>query len=276
MAALRRFKRRETLRIAYGDIIRDQRLEHGDRADFVTWPTPIVEAALRFARRRLAEKRGRPHAARRPAGAVCRAGHGQAGRRGTELLQRHRPDLSLRRRRPHRRRAPIANSEFFDRVAREVVRLLTEATALAMPTASICGCAPKANAARSSIASNEPCTITTCSAAPGNARPSSRPAPWPATWTWATSSSNTSNLGSIADTWAWPTSRASRPSNAASSSERAPRRRRRSQRQDRPRRHPRRRVRHPVPATAQRRRPAGAAQRQHAGGDRRAREMSAA
>ena len=42
---------------------------------------------------------------RRPSGAIRRAGHGKARRPRAELFQRHRPDLSLPRRRPHRRPA---------------------------------------------------------------------------------------------------------------------------------------------------------------------------
>ena len=54
----------------------------------------------------------------------------------------------------------------------------------------------------------------------GAAGVSSRPGPWPAISSWAASSSTSSSPGSIAATWAWPTSPASRPSNAASSSAR--------------------------------------------------------
>ncbi len=79
MTALRRFKHRETLRIAYGDIIRSQRLEIvagqiSNSAD------AVLEAALRFARGACVQKRGIP---RRPDGqrrSFCRAGHGQIGR----------------------------------------------------------------------------------------------------------------------------------------------------------------------------------------------------
>ena len=67
LAVLRRFKRRETLRIAYGDIIREQPIEtvHGR---FRFWPTRSVEAALQAAWRKLVENAR--HAAprrRRPA-----------------------------------------------------------------------------------------------------------------------------------------------------------------------------------------------------------------
>ena len=80
-----------------------QSLEVGHRADLLPGRRDL-EAALQAA---LAEARAAArHAAagRTATGAVRRAGHGQARRRGTELLQRHRPDLPLRRRRQDRRR----------------------------------------------------------------------------------------------------------------------------------------------------------------------------
>jgi glutamate-ammonia-ligase adenylyltransferase len=52
MAALRRFKRRETLRIAYGDIIREQPLAVVT-AQISHLADACVEAAVRFARRQL-------------------------------------------------------------------------------------------------------------------------------------------------------------------------------------------------------------------------------
>ncbi len=63
MRELRRFKRRETLRICYGDVIRGQSLltvtkQISNLAD------AIVEAAVLAARRKVAEKRGAPAARR--------------------------------------------------------------------------------------------------------------------------------------------------------------------------------------------------------------------
>src|SRR5215471_10961990 len=68
MTALRRFKRRESLRIAYGDIIRGQRLEIVTR-QISHVADAILEAAFRFARSTLEQKRGIP---RRPDGGLCR------------------------------------------------------------------------------------------------------------------------------------------------------------------------------------------------------------
>ena len=52
LASLRRFKRRETLRIAYGDIVRDQPVETVVR-QISYLADAIVEAAVDFARRHL-------------------------------------------------------------------------------------------------------------------------------------------------------------------------------------------------------------------------------
>jgi glutamate-ammonia-ligase adenylyltransferase len=59
LRALRRFKRRETLRIAYGDIIREQSLKVVTKQiSFLA--DAIVEAALRAAGRKLFNQRGTP------------------------------------------------------------------------------------------------------------------------------------------------------------------------------------------------------------------------
>ena len=59
LASLRRFKRRETLRIAYGDIVRNQPVETVVR-QISYLADAIVEAALDFARRHLQEQYGQP------------------------------------------------------------------------------------------------------------------------------------------------------------------------------------------------------------------------
>ena len=57
MALLRRYKQRETLRIAYGDIVQKQRLETViEQISFLA--DAVVEAALRTAWRKLQESRG--------------------------------------------------------------------------------------------------------------------------------------------------------------------------------------------------------------------------
>ena len=129
LATLRRYKRRETLRIAYGDLIKGQRL--GIVTEQISFlADAIIDAAIRFARRRLEEKRGVP---RGPDGKPCQfvaLALGKLG--GTELNYSSDVDLVFlydcegKTDGPH----STTNVEFFDRLAREVVRLLTEPTAL--------------------------------------------------------------------------------------------------------------------------------------------------
>ncbi len=62
MTTLRRFKRRELLRICYGDVIRSQRVETVTRQiSYVA--DAVVESAVRAARKNLEEKRGVPRGA---------------------------------------------------------------------------------------------------------------------------------------------------------------------------------------------------------------------
>lgn len=129
MTALRRFKHRETLRIAYGDIIRSQRLEIvagqiSNSAD------AVLDAAIRFARAALVKKRGVP---RRPDGHMARfvvLAMGKLG--GSELNYSSDIDLIFLYEADGATDAdrPLANVEFFDRLARDIVKLLTEPTDL--------------------------------------------------------------------------------------------------------------------------------------------------
>lgn len=129
MEALRRFKRRETLRICYGDLVRGQRLEVVTR-QISYLADAIVEAALRYTRRKLEEKRGR---ATRPDGQPARfvvLGMGKLG--GEELNYSSDIDLVLLYDvdgdvLPSRR---MTNGEFFDRLARDTFKLLTDNTPL--------------------------------------------------------------------------------------------------------------------------------------------------
>ncbi len=129
LAALRRFKRRETLRIAYGDIIREQSLKTVT-AQISYLADAILEAALRAAWRKLRTQRGTP---RGPDGRPARfvvLGMGKLG--GRELNYSSDIDLVFLydldgKTDGHR---PITNAEFFDHLARELIRLLTEPTDL--------------------------------------------------------------------------------------------------------------------------------------------------
>jgi glutamate-ammonia-ligase adenylyltransferase len=132
MAALRRYKRRETLRICYGDIIGNQRLEVV-AAQISYLADAILESAVRFARRKLVERRGEP---RRPDGQPARfvvVALGKLG--GVELNYSSDIDLVFLYECDGATDGPRpqTNAEFFDRLAREVVRLLTEPTELGQP-----------------------------------------------------------------------------------------------------------------------------------------------
>jgi glutamate-ammonia-ligase adenylyltransferase len=132
MTALRRYKRRETLRISYGDIIRGQKLATVT-AQISYLADAIVESAVRFARRRLVEKRGQPrHPDGKPARFVALA-MGKLG--GVELNYSSDIDLIFLYDVDGKTDGARSfdNVEFFNRLVRDVVRLLTEATELGSP-----------------------------------------------------------------------------------------------------------------------------------------------
>ena len=129
MTALRRFKRRETLRISYGDLIRNQRLETVT-SQISYLADAIVEGALRFARRQLEQKRGRPLLADGRTARFVALAMGKLG--GIELNYSSDIDLVFLYEGDGKTNGPrpITNVEFFDRLARDVVKLLTESTEL--------------------------------------------------------------------------------------------------------------------------------------------------
>lgn len=144
ITALRRFKRRETLRISYGDIVRNQRLEVVT-AQISYLADAVIDAAVRFARRRLEAKRGVPcRADGKPARFVVIA-MGKLG--GNELnyssdvdlvflydvdgkTEARRPSSSTSQSGDTASPRTCTNAEFFERLAQDVVRLLTESTPL--------------------------------------------------------------------------------------------------------------------------------------------------
>jgi glutamate-ammonia-ligase adenylyltransferase len=127
-AALRRFKRRETLRIAYGDIIRGQPLATVAR-QISYLADAIVEAAWRAAQQRIARRRGQARSAAEPGRFVVLA-LGKLG--GTEL--NYSSDIDLLFLYDWGRGADAARqqatTEFYERLVREMLKLLTEATDL--------------------------------------------------------------------------------------------------------------------------------------------------
>ncbi len=127
--ALRRFKRREILRISYGDIVRGQRLDVVARqisyvADAVT------EAALRAAWNKLTSRRPAP---RMPSGEPARFVVLALGKLGGVELN-YSSDIDLVFLYDPGRGASLIHqqtcSEFFAALARELLKLLTESTDL--------------------------------------------------------------------------------------------------------------------------------------------------
>ena len=129
MAALRRYKHRETLRIAYGDIIRKQRIETVTRQiSFLA--DAICEAAIQVASRLSETKRGVP---RLPSGARSRCvvlALGKLG--GIELNYSSDIDLVMLYEGDGKTDGEhsVGNQEFFERLARNFTKLLSEPTDL--------------------------------------------------------------------------------------------------------------------------------------------------
>jgi len=126
-AALRRFKRRETLRVAYGDIVRGQSVATVTR-QISHVADAIVEAALRAARQRLDHRRARQTTGKPERFVVLALG--KLG--GAELNYSSDIDLVFLydRGRGADLSAQQAAAEYSDRLVREVLKLLTEATDL--------------------------------------------------------------------------------------------------------------------------------------------------
>ena len=125
LRALRRFKRRETLRIAYGDIIREQPLRTvTTQISFLA--DAILEAALRAAWQKTVDRRGTPQGVNgEPARFVVLA-LGKLG--GTELNYSSDIDLMFLYDVDGRTdgKRTFSNHEFFEQLARELVRMLTD------------------------------------------------------------------------------------------------------------------------------------------------------
>jgi glutamate-ammonia-ligase adenylyltransferase len=129
LQALRRFKHRETLRIAYGDVVREHSLLTVTR-QISYLADAIVEAALRAAWRRVVQQRGTPLDAEGRRARFVVLGMGKLG--GVELNYSSDIDLIFlyQGEGSTEGRRAVTNAEFFDRLARELLRLLTEKTEL--------------------------------------------------------------------------------------------------------------------------------------------------
>jgi glutamate-ammonia-ligase adenylyltransferase len=129
MRAVRRFKRRETLRIAYGDIVGGQRLE-----TVVTQISHVadcvVQAAVASALARLETLRGIPRGPVGEHATIAVIALGKLG--GVELNYSSDIDLVFVYSVDGRVEGPkpCSNAEFFERVVQETVRLLVEPTDL--------------------------------------------------------------------------------------------------------------------------------------------------
>ena len=129
LGALRRFKYRETLRIAYGDIVLNQGLNIVTRQiSFLA--DAILEAALRAAARGLKEKHGLPRKPNGEEAAIFVLGMGKLG--GVELNYSSDIDLIFiyDENGMTDGARPTENADYFGRLARECVRLLSEGTDL--------------------------------------------------------------------------------------------------------------------------------------------------
>lgn len=129
LASLRRYKRRETLRIAYGDIVRNQPVDTVTR-QISYLADAIVEAALDFAQRHLHEQYGTPLRADGERSRFVVLGLGKLG--GVELNYSSDIDLIFLYEQDGQTdaRRTVSNHEYFERLAKEVIRLLTETTEL--------------------------------------------------------------------------------------------------------------------------------------------------
>lgn len=128
-AALRRFKHRETLRIAYGDVILGQSLEVVTRQiSFLA--DAILDAAVRFARRVRESTWGVPTL---EDGSRARYAVLALGKLGGEELN-YSSDVDLiplyERDGETRGKRSVSNREFFERLTTDVVKLLGESTEL--------------------------------------------------------------------------------------------------------------------------------------------------
>lgn len=128
MRVLRNFKRRETLRIAYGDIVREQPVDAVAKQISLV-ADAAVEAALRFGRRAIEQRLGVPQFEGHPAGIVV-LGLGKLG--GMELNYSSDIDLVLVSEGDGNTdsRRQTSNQEFFERLTRCMVKLLSDNTDL--------------------------------------------------------------------------------------------------------------------------------------------------
>ncbi len=129
LALLRRHKRRETLRVAYGDLVRQQRIPVvTQQISFLA--DALCEAALTFAKQHLIQSRGVPRRVDGRPGRFVVLALGKLG--GVELNYSSDIDLMFLYDGDGKTDGPkqVSNLEFFDRMAQDFIKLLTENTEL--------------------------------------------------------------------------------------------------------------------------------------------------
>ncbi|MCA9107768.1 MAG: hypothetical protein KDA83_20315, partial [Planctomycetales bacterium] len=130
MAAIRRFKHRETLRIAYGDLVGRQRLDVVAR-QISYLADALVEAAVQSAMARRAERWGHPYRRDGQPARLAILGLGKLG--GNELNYSSDIDLIPFYDQEGETRGgtrSVSNREFFARVVGDLVKLLGDVTEL--------------------------------------------------------------------------------------------------------------------------------------------------
>jgi len=132
MAALRWFKRRGTLRIAYDDIVHSEQLDP-ITAQISFLADALIEAALATARRRFSQRSGIPRRADGSPAQFVVLALGKLG--GVELNYSSDIDLMFLYDEDGKTDGVkgMDNREYFDRAARDMIRLLTEPTELGVP-----------------------------------------------------------------------------------------------------------------------------------------------
>jgi glutamate-ammonia-ligase adenylyltransferase len=135
MLAMRRFKRRKMLRIAYGELVGEQPLETVTR-QISRVADGLIDASLRLAVARFESERGTPCGPGGERAVISVLALGKLG--GEELNYSSDVDLVFVSSADGRVSGPkpCTNQEFFERVVREVVRLIADSSNW-LPTASL-------------------------------------------------------------------------------------------------------------------------------------------
>ena len=127
MAALRNFRRRHLVRIAWRDLCKHAPIDTVLR-ELTLLADACIGAACRHATATFAARHGFPSARDGAQLPLVVARHGQAGRRRAEFLVRHRPHLPVCGARAETVGPRPLDEEFFARVAKRVAQLLGTVT----------------------------------------------------------------------------------------------------------------------------------------------------